>query len=113
MFNYNNIYCLAILVLLLSCNEVNVHRDSKVVLTEIKMYPNPATDVLSIKVDRELEDPIKFRIVNTYGRDELRGELFFDQQDEQFIEISHFSEGFYTIHFQLNESKISRRLLKQ
>lgn len=37
----------------------------------------------------------------------------FDQKDEQFIEISHFSEGIYTIHFQLNEFKISRNFLKQ
>ncbi len=113
MFTSRFFIGLIFILLLSSCYEYHIETEDHVVLNNISISPNPTTDVLVVKVKEMVEDPVNYRIINSYGQPRVTGELNFSEENEQFIEVSHFTTGYYTLELTLNEVDVSFKFLKQ
>jgi hypothetical protein len=104
---------LIVIIALSACYEYHIKTEDHVVLNNITVSPNPTTDVLIVKVKEMVDDPVNYRIINSYGQPRSTGELSFSDENEQFIEVGHFSTGYYTLELTFNEVEVSFKFLKQ
>lgn len=113
MFTSRFFIGLILIFSLTACYEYHIQTEDHVVLNNISVFPNPTTEVLTVKVQEMVSDPVNYRIINSYGQARTTGELNFSEENEQFIEVSHFTNGFYTLELTLNEVDVSFKFLKQ
>jgi hypothetical protein len=76
---------------------------------ELKLYPNPATDLLTIDLKNEKPNRI-LEIYNTYGQLVLREKL--GQSLSFKIEISNLPRGLYILKIKDRENMICRKFIK-
>ncbi|GAA5033901.1 hypothetical protein GCM10011506_26710 [Marivirga lumbricoides] len=96
----------------LSCKEEEVMQDAEAIISEIKVYPNPATEVIYFKLENRLEEAIRFEITDVSGKTELSGQVSFKNSEEQSIEIGHLKGGLYLIYFKLDNAETVKRIIK-
>jgi len=88
--------------------DINVGVESFVNGTKIQLFPNPATDVLTVRIDSDDETSISLF--------DLKGKLVLDQtvtNSETSISVSHLDPGMYIVQIE-NEGVLTReRIIKQ
>jgi len=75
---------------------------------DIKLYPNPASEILNIKLDTP--KLIKYTISNIYGQCVLRGEL---KNETSQILIKSLSQGLYTFTVHKDEKMFNKSFVVQ
>ncbi|MEM9547861.1 MAG: S8 family serine peptidase [Bacteroidota bacterium] len=75
---------------------------------DVEMYPNPASDVLMIRVQDEMS---QIRIFNIQGQEVIRQS--YKDVDEASLDVSNLSSGAYLISIQTVEEIITERLIIQ
>lgn len=78
----------------LTVNEINFS-DRK---NEISLFPNPATDRITINTGMNLETPLAITIYNTIGQQLKRFQLNQNNSNKEYS-ISDLKEGIYFVHF--------------
>lgn len=73
-------------------------------LSDIKIFPNPTTDILNIKTSEVIDE------IDVYN---ILGILVATNQVSNQIDISHLSNGLYIIKFKSNGASISKRIVKK
>ncbi|MCG2610192.1 GEVED domain-containing protein [Flavobacterium sp. SM15] len=74
-------------------------------LTEVKLYPNPATSTLNIS---EVSENATFRVFNLMGQTVLNGKL-----NNGAINVSNLEGGNYIIEISDNDAVITKRFIKK
>jgi hypothetical protein len=76
--------------------------------SNIKLYPNPVKDILTIEVDED--NGVKYKIINTVGEVVMEGDVL---QGKINIDISHLPLGVFLVNISVKgENKISRIITK-
>ncbi|WP_372752099.1 carbohydrate-binding protein [Mariniflexile sp.] len=75
-------------------------------LNQVKIYPNPVTDVITISnaIGAEVE------ILNILGKSKLKAKV---EQSNQTIDISHFNSGVYFVRLNKNGVMASKKIIKK
>ncbi len=95
-------------------SSIRLIRDSPATLNEVKptfeiiMFPNPATDKLSISISKSKD--ITLKIYNTIGICVLQKDL---KNDTTEIDIRSLSNGFYIAKFTSPEVTLEKKLFKE
>lgn len=76
-------------------------------LESLKLYPNPATDVIFIN---GISDAMNYQLFNRQGQVVLKGTL---TASESKIDVSQLAQGEYTLMFIYNAAIINKQLIKQ
>jgi Arylsulfotransferase (ASST)/Secretion system C-terminal sorting domain len=84
-----------------NCTVLNVN---EILLTELKIHPNPATNIINIKT---IEAVIKIEIYTVLGK------LLLKKEKSNSINLTNFSNGLYILKIHFNNSIISKKILKQ
>ena len=77
---------------------------------QIKLYPNPATDKLTITLSDNSSD-YTISVIDMVGNEVLH--TYYDGSKENSIDVSHLQKGIYFIAFQNAEKRITRKFIKQ
>lgn len=76
--------------------------------TELKIYPNPVQEYISISLPTGLQKEISKITVN-----DLSGRQIQEYAYEDKLDVSALDAGLYILHFELDGEKVSRRFLKE
>jgi hypothetical protein len=77
--------------------------------TNVEMFPNPATNELTIK-NENLKEGQKYKIINPLGSEILSGKI---KNKEDQIDISGLSKGVYFFVLLSNESSFISKFVKE
>lgn len=80
----------------------------------LKLYPNPATEVLNVSLNLEGSSEVSLRIVDMSGKQVMS--LSIDKEDKlmtESINISDLARGVYMIEVTAGQAKTVRRLVKE
>ena len=91
-------------ILSLILNGVDLQTD----LSRLKMYPNPATTVLSIETDG-FQQPVVYKIINSLGQDLLRSTFI----DHTTVDLTGFPTGIYVVKFETGKEILIRKFIKR
>ncbi len=75
----------------------------------VKVYPNPANNILNIELD-EVYEVVNMRILNILGKEVQQKQ--FNREQLLKIDISELPTGPYFIHLKTPEGKASIRVVK-
>ena len=75
---------------------------------DIDIYPNPASDFITINVEDEIQ---QIRILNINGQEVYRDD--FNGLEEASLDVSKIVKGTYIISVQTTEEVMTRRLIIQ
>ena len=84
-----------------NCTVLNVN---EVVLTDLKIHPNPTIGIINIKT---------IEVVNKIEIYSVLGELVFKKENSKSVNLSNFSNGLYILKIHFKNSIISKKILKQ
>ncbi len=112
---YSNKFLLGLILIfsLSGCYEYHMPTEDHVVLNNVTVSPNPTVNVLVVEVKEMVEEPVIYKIINPNGQVRTTGELNFSEENTQYIEVAHFTTGYYTLKLNLNEVEASFKFLKQ
>jgi hypothetical protein len=80
--------------------------------TQITLYPNPAKDILFIKIlATSLPKEINLELFNTTGQLVKRYKEEPNSNNQLILDISDFSEGVYFLNFSTDKLNCSKRLV--
>jgi hypothetical protein len=80
--------------------------------SELRIYPNPANNLLTIKWSEELAYPVELRISDVSGRIVLNKTLHTNTGNNT-IDVSSFADGIYTIQLRNNKNNWYEKFCKQ
>ncbi|TAH26456.1 MAG: T9SS C-terminal target domain-containing protein [Cytophagales bacterium] len=86
-------------------NSVGV--DLSVVFSSLKIYPNPAKDVLQLNFEQAMEGNLK--ITDCMNKTILT--KYLNQERNCLLDVSNFNSGLYIIHFDINGRYFSRKII--
>ncbi len=84
--------------------------DIKTGKEKLKIYPNPATDLLFIEDDNLHFEPTKFKLVNMFGQAILTGETLTKVTQ---IDLSRFAAGIYYFEVFTNTGTSIMKFVKE
>ena len=78
---------------------------------EIKIYPNPANDLIKIKSLYNPQNPLKFLLIDKLGRPLLIRESFDQNKIDEVIELNQINSGLFILlvydgNFLLSSKKV-------
>ncbi len=77
------------------------------ILSEIKIYPNPASDYLHIKTPNNIQ-------VKSTTLIDMNGKVVIRLQNQiEKIDISHLQQGMYLLQIHTDEGSLSKRIIKK
>ena len=76
--------------------------------SDLKIYPNPVKEFMSISLPNGLQKEISKIIIN-----DLSGRKMLEYTYEDRLDVSALEAGLYILHFELDGEKVSRRFLKE
>lgn len=77
----------------------------------LKIFPNPALDVINVNLPDINEDPVKIEIINTLGS--ISKDFYLSDKAKHFeINISDLPEGMYILHLYHSNTRISSKFSK-
>ncbi|MEO9485063.1 MAG: T9SS type A sorting domain-containing protein [Ekhidna sp.] len=76
--------------------------------SNLKVFPNPAEDYISISLPSKLQKEVNKITVN-----DVSGRKILEYQYEERLDVSALETGLYILHFELEGEKVNRRFLKQ
>ncbi len=76
---------------------------------DIKIFPNPAYDVINIEVDRASSDMVSYRILNINGTEIIKGKF---ERKNNTIDISMIPQGTYILEINTEGNYYRKILLK-
>jgi Secretion system C-terminal sorting domain len=80
-------------------------------LYKIKVFPNPAQNEVQLKFPKTVEFPVTIQIEDLQGRPLYKRTLS-NPVEQEMIDISNLSNGFYTVRFETNQGRQIHKLLK-
>ena len=90
----------------------NIYEDREI--EEVKIYPNPAFDLIKIRITLNISDPILIKIFNSSGvfiREYLHSGNH-SVNHEINLNIGDLRSGIYFIHLQIGEKLITEKIIK-
>jgi hypothetical protein len=78
--------------------------------SEIKIYPNPSSDEVSIEFTKAITGKIKYKIETSDGRIEKSGTVFPDGDNTYKIKTDDLNEGFYIINMNINGRPVAAKV---
>jgi Secretion system C-terminal sorting domain len=78
----------------------------------VQVFPNPATEFLSIKFETPIAKKVSFTVHNVIGNEmDITPELLDEYQVQ--IKVKDFHEGYYFVSMQMESSKATHKFLKR
>jgi len=78
---------------------------------DFKIYPNPASDLLTLEFEAGSTKPYSLKILN------MIGELIYEKQEllsgETVLPISSFAQGMYIIQLELEDAILAKKFIKK
>ena len=74
------------------------------------IFPNPANDVLQIRLQNESITPYQFKILNNLGQEVFKSTI---TSQNQSINIRDFSSGIYFIEATINNTVLRKKIIKE
>ena len=78
---------------------------------EISVFPNPATDVVYLQVNADLDQIFELKVVNLIGQTLLEDKISTNRRTE--IDLRAFPPGVYFLQIVDGDNKIMKRLVIQ
>ncbi len=78
----------------------------------LELYPNPASDHLTIAYDTYSPEGVTLRIFNMQGK-QVHIEALENEGDELDVNISHLSSGLYFVQIDNGSERVSKKLMKK
>jgi subtilisin-like proprotein convertase family protein len=83
-------------------------------LQGVQVFPNPSTGVFEVTIDNAQRGPVTLRVTDALGRQVTTHVLTKGAASlKQSVDLSHLSNGVYTLHLDLPNGSTVVRLLKQ
>jgi hypothetical protein len=76
---------------------------------EIKIFPNPAEDVLYVQVSGKITSNIHYHIFDLVGKEIISGKL---NNSTTAIQTSNLNDGFYLLIVENNGKRITTKFIK-
>jgi len=90
--------------------EIGFSLEEEDIQPEVRIYPNPAMDILHIELDAP--GPVKISLVNLLGQS--RGSWSFDQTGTTItLPVQHLSQGIYLLRITGNDYQVTRKVMKR
>lgn len=83
---------------------------SNVSVSDLKVFPNPATQTLSIQLADEIPN-LKIKLFNVLG--ELKKELTTQYAREVNLDVSELNPGIYFLQVRANDKNLTHKIIKQ
>jgi len=77
---------------------------------EIKIFPNPADDVLYVQLSGKITSNVRYHIVDLVGKEIISGKL---NNSTTAIQTSNLKKGFYILTITENNGLISKKFIKK
>jgi hypothetical protein len=82
-------------------------------LDEIAVYPNPASDFLTIRISENNSIPSQLNLTDLSGRSVLKEQLVFNGNKEIRLDISGIKKGIYILNLKTGKETKSQKLVIQ
>jgi len=105
-YNFN----VANAILTIACTQVATLVSNINSQGEIKIYPNPANDVLFAEVNFGYDDKLNVRLMNLLGETLLEQHNFNTRANKVMLDVSSLSNGLYLIEFSTGREKIMKKV---
>jgi hypothetical protein len=76
---------------------------------EIKIFPNPADDVLYVQLSGKITSNVRYHIVDLVGKEIISGKL---NNSTTAIQTSNLNDGFYLLIVENNDKRITTKFIK-
>jgi hypothetical protein len=101
---YNSKLSSMVYINVLNSSQANVINEFKTINNDINIYPNPASNILSIAIGNKHVALVK--IFDVFGNEIIN-------TMEKEIDISNLSNGVYLIQVKINQSVVSKKIIVQ
>jgi hypothetical protein len=78
-----------------------------------KIYPNPASDVLSINIKLSTIEEVKFTVTDVLGKEHISPRTFIADGGQQHIDISQLAKGVYFLKLRVGSTEKAVRFIVQ
>jgi len=87
-------------------------RNISVANISLKVYPNPANDLITVNVSEFNYEPFTIKVFNTVGEMIYAESTSSETDESKIINTSNWSEGIYLIVAESNQQRFTQKLLK-
>ncbi len=77
----------------------------------VRVYPNPASDVLNVEISGELKGEVKVMIMNSLGIEALPCKGYNPARVPLSISVGHLSPGIYLLNLTSDKESITRKII--
>jgi hypothetical protein len=86
--------------------------DEAVSQNEVRVYPNPSSDILNVGLMVEGRQPVALKLASVNGANVFSYYLAdFEGEFKNAIDVSAYSKGVYTLHIQTGSSVVVRKVI--
>ena len=89
----------------------NILEKESMIFKDLKIYPNPSNDVVTIDLPSAIENNINIAVIDTQGKQVKTQVLNTDNSNT--LDVSNLQAGVYLIQISYDDSRIVKRFVKQ
>jgi hypothetical protein len=91
-------------------SSASILSEESMIFKDLKVYPNPSQDILTIDLPTVLENDINITVLDSQGRQVQTQTI---NANNNSLNVSNWQAGVYLIQIELEDSRIVKRFVKQ
>jgi hypothetical protein len=92
------------------CTPILTDLEPPIATQNIKIYPNPTSDFVTIQLDMKKVQKVSFQVINILGQ-LVHKEAFFIAKENIIFDVRSFPAGTYILKFLINDKVLVNKVL--